>query len=76
VRETWDGRGAWQRFQFERPSRAVSAEVDADRVLLLDVARTNNSRSLAPRSDAAATRWARQWMVWLQDLLIQMAVLV
>jgi hypothetical protein len=76
VRETWDGRGAWQLFQFERPSRAVSAEVDADRVLLLDVARTNNSRSLAPRNDAAATHWARQWMVWLQDLLLQMAVLV
>lgn len=76
VREPWDGRGAWQLFQYERPSRAVSAEVDADRVLLLDVARTNNSRSLAPRRDAAATHWARQWMVWLQDLLIQMAVLV
>jgi hypothetical protein len=76
VREAWDGRGAWQLFQYERPARAVSAEVDAERVLLLDVARTNNSRSLAPRSDEAATHWARQWMVWLQDLLVQMAVLV
>lgn len=76
VRERWDGRGAWQQFQYERPSRAVSAEVDPDRVLLLDVARTNNSRSLTPQADAAATHWARQWMVWLQDLLVQMAVLV
>ena len=76
VRERWDGRGAWQLFQYDRPARAVSAEVDPDRVLLLDVARTNNSRTLDPRGPAAATHWARQWMVWVQDLLLQMAVLV
>ena len=33
-------------------SRAVSAQVDPDRVLLLDVNYTNNSRTLAPK-DAA-----------------------
>lgn len=76
VRERWDGRGAWQLFQYDRPARAVSAEVDPDRVLLLDVARTNNSRTLDPRGPTAATHWARQWMVWVQDLLLQMAVLV
>ena len=76
VRERWDGRGAWQLFQYDRPARAVSAEVDPDRVLLLDVARTNNSRTLDPLGPAAATHWARQWMVWVQDLLLQMAVLV
>jgi hypothetical protein len=37
---------------------------------------TNNSRSLAPQSDRAATKWALKWMVWLQDLLLTWAFFV
>jgi hypothetical protein len=48
----------------------VSAEVDPDRVLLLDLNVTNNSRTLAPRHREAATKWAAIWLVWLQDLLM------
>jgi hypothetical protein len=47
----------------------VSAQVDPDRVLLLDVNYTNNSYSLAPASERAATKWSLAWLVWLQDLL-------
>ena len=50
VTERWDGRERWQRLRYNRPSRAVSAEVDPDRTLLLDVNRTNNSPTLRPRS--------------------------
>jgi hypothetical protein len=67
----WDGRDRWKAFEIERPSRAVSAEVDPDRVLLLDVDATNNSSSL--RSDAgkaAARKWSLVWLIWLQDHLL------
>lgn len=70
VQERWDGRDRWQAYTFVRDARAVSAEVDPDRVLLLDLNVTNNSRTLAPRQREAATKWAAIWLVWLQDLLM------
>jgi hypothetical protein len=70
LRWTWDGRDRWKRFDVDRPVRAASAEVDPDRVLLLDVNYTNNSRSLAPRTKAAARKWSLVWLIWLQDHLL------
>jgi hypothetical protein len=70
ARVPWDGRDMWRRFEFERPARAVSAEVDPDRVLLLDLNYTNNSRTLAPRAEAAARKWSLAWLIWLQDQLL------
>jgi hypothetical protein len=70
ARWTWDGRDRWTRFEVDRPVRAVSAHVDPDRVLLLDVNYTNNSRSLAPRTTAASRKWSLVWLIWLQDHLL------
>jgi hypothetical protein len=53
----------------------VSAQVDPNRVLLLDVDYTNNSRTLAPKGHAAAATWSMAWMVWLQDCLLSWAAL-
>ena len=75
-RERWDGRARWQNFSYDRPARAVSAQVDPERVLLLDTNFTNNSRTLAPANDRAATKWSLRWMIWLQDLLMTFAFLV
>ena len=75
-RQRWDGQDRWKAYLFDRASRAVSAQVDPDRVLLLDVDRTNNSRTLAPRSSAAATKWSLVWLAWVQDLLLTWAFLV
>jgi hypothetical protein len=73
VNEDWDGRDRWKLYTYERRSRVVSAEVDPNRVLLLDVNYTNNSKTLAPRGREAATKWSLKWMVWLQDLLLSWA---
>ena len=50
--------------------RARSAEVDPDRVLLLDANLTNNSMTLAPKAAPAARKWSLAWLVWLQDHLL------
>ena len=73
VRERWDGRSRWTAFTYERPSPAASADVDPDRVLLLDANFTNNSRTLSPAAGAAARKWALKWMAWMQDLLLTYA---
>ena len=75
-RERWDGRSRWQNFSYDRPARAVSAQVDPERVLLLDTDFTNNSRALEPATDRAATKWSLRWMIWLQDLLMTCAFFV
>ena len=70
VRERWDGRDRWKLFTYDRAAAAVSAEVDPNQVLLLDVNRTNNSRTLEPLAAKAGRQWAGRWWLWLQDLVI------
>ena len=53
-----------------RPSRARYAQVDPDRVLLLDANFTNNSMTLAPKAAPAARKWSLAWLIWLQDHLL------
>jgi hypothetical protein len=67
---SWDGRDRWKMFQVDGQVAPVSAEVDPDRVLLLDANRTNNSRTLDPPARKTATRWSLTWLVWLQDQLL------
>jgi hypothetical protein len=74
--EEWSGRERWKLYTYVRSARAVSAQIDPRRVLLLDVNYTNNSRSLEPKGTAASAKWALKWMVWLQDALLTWGVLV
>ena len=76
VTEHWDGAERWRMYTYERPSSVLSAEVDPDHVLLLDVDYTNNSKTLQPSTARAATKWSLKWMVWLQDCLLAWAALV
>jgi hypothetical protein len=70
ARERWDGRTRWTLYRYTRPVKAKDAVVDPERVLLLDVNYTNNSRTLRPRSDEAATKWMLTWVAWAQDLMM------
>jgi hypothetical protein len=71
----WDGRAREKTFRYRSPSRAVSAIVDPDRTMLLDLARTNNSRTLEPQAGTAASIWSARYMIWLEDLLLTYASL-
>jgi hypothetical protein len=74
--EHWDGRDRWKEYVYDRSVQALTAQVDPERVLLLDVNYTNNSRTLEPRGGAAATKWSMTWMIWLQDNLLSWASLL
>ena len=71
VRETFDGRREAATYEYRSPSRAVTAQVDPEHVLILDQHRGNNGMTLdtAPAA-AAANRWAARWMIWLEDALL------
>ena len=69
VRHAWDGRARWKRFAVERPSKLERVVIDPERVLLLDLDSTNNSRLMKPRARSAARTWGSRWMTSLQDLL-------
>ncbi len=75
VTEHWEGQDRWKLYTYDRLAPAVSAQVDPNRVLLLDVNYTNNSKTLDPKGPAAATKWSLTWMVWLQDCLLAWAAL-
>jgi hypothetical protein len=75
-RFSWNGGGRWHRVTFEHASRVVSAQVDPDRILVLDTKFTNNSYTTEPAARRAATKWAATWMGWLQDQLLSWAFFV
>jgi hypothetical protein len=76
VRENWDGKDRWKLFAYEKPSRLRYAAVDPERILVLDVNYTNNSKRLKPAAALPAYKWASKWMIWLQDLLATFAFFV
>jgi hypothetical protein len=69
IRETWDGQDRWKMFVVERPSKLEYAEVDPDRVLMLDRNHSNNSKLRKPQGKLPAVSWGSKWMLWFQDRL-------
>ena len=72
----WDGRSLEKTFRYRSPARAVSAAIDPDHLLLLDLKHTNNSITLAPQAGVVASRWAIRWLPWLMHALLNAAALV
>jgi hypothetical protein len=70
----WDGDERWHRFVWTKPARAVSAELDPQRLHYLDVNKLDDSRTLEP--DARATRrWGLEFAAVVEYLLAIIATL-
>lgn len=70
----FDGSQSWRRFTWDKPVRAVSAELDPRRRHLLDVDKLDDSRTLDP--DRGATRrWTLDFAAIVQALLALVATL-
>jgi hypothetical protein len=71
VRWRWEGTERWKLFEVDKPVRAAYAQVDPERVLLLDTNYTNNSAKLETgAATRAALKWSLTWLVWMQDQLL------
>jgi hypothetical protein len=67
-REKWNGKYRWERYRYKGPARIKSAVVDPEFKLLLDINRSNNSRTTNP-NEIAPIKWTSKWLLWLQHAL-------
>ncbi|MGD9344593.1 MAG: hypothetical protein PVH84_01940, partial [Candidatus Aminicenantes bacterium] len=58
----------WKRFEYEGPVKAEKAIIDPDFKLVIDISRTNNSKTVKP-DRFAPLKWISTWMLWLQHAL-------
>jgi len=67
----WSGDQRWQKFEWTKPVKAVSAEIDAGHKNLLDLTKLDDSRTL--KSDGSASRrWTFDAAAFFQALLALM----
>lgn len=70
IRESWDGKDTWTEFRYIKPAKLVSATVDPDRKVTLDVNYTNNGRTLDSQGSGVAKMCVRA-LFWAQFMLEQ-----
>jgi hypothetical protein len=70
IRESWDGQDLWKKIRYTKPTKLVSATVDPDRKIPLDVNFTNNGKAVKA-SSLGVNKLAAQWLFWMQFLLDQ-----
>jgi hypothetical protein len=68
IKEHWDGQYRWKRFVYEGPLKVDRAIVDPDFDLVIDICRTNNSKTVKPNR-SAPWKWVSNWMLWLQHAM-------
>ncbi|MDL2355846.1 MAG: M1 family metallopeptidase [Pseudomonadota bacterium] len=65
---SWDSAESWQQFRWTRPAKAVSAQLDPQRLHYLDVNKLDDSRTI--EADARASRrWSADFAALVQMLL-------
>jgi hypothetical protein len=67
-RVTWDGQGTWKGLTRTGPHRLLSAHIDPEHRVTLEVSRVNSARRTDPSARVAGT-WSARWMFWVQNLL-------
>lgn len=64
----WDGRDRWKRVRLTRGQRLVSANIDPERKIYLDVDWLNNAVRIEPDRRVAFS-WAARVTYWVQNIL-------
>ena len=73
IHEKWDGKDRYIVFKYETENRVISAEVDPERKIWLDVNFLNNGKSLES-SRAGVLKYTTRWLLWMQNLLHIMTI--
>lgn len=68
VREHWDGRERWVKYEYTRKARLRSVEIDPERKVLLDTSFADNSW-VARTQWLLLAKWSSNLLFWLQMVL-------
>jgi hypothetical protein len=68
----WDANESWRKFSWTKPAKAVSAELDPQRMHYLDVSKLDDSRTLQPDA-SASRRWGMDVAAFIEYLLTLIA---
>jgi hypothetical protein len=71
--ENWDGKDRYIVYEYESEHRVISAEVDPERKIWLDVNFINNGKSIN-FSRAPILKYSLRWLFWMQNLLQIIAI--
>jgi len=66
--EKWDGKSRNKVFEYQKPARVISAEVDPYNKNLLDVNPLNNSKIIKAQK-TPVRKYSTRWLFWMQNLL-------
>jgi hypothetical protein len=73
VREHWDGASRWTKFEYQKKAKVVSAEIDPDHKVQIDVNDFNNSKTVEANGKPArkltnywvfVSQWIGQALAW------------
>jgi hypothetical protein len=70
VRERWDGQDRWHRFEYQRKSKLISAELYPGQNVPLDLHEFNNS--YVEKADGRATSKLVLYWVWMTQMFSHM----
>ncbi|MBI9070366.1 MAG: hypothetical protein JEY94_02140 [Melioribacteraceae bacterium] len=65
----WDGKNTWASINFKTENEVYAAEVDPDRINLLDINFANNSFTVSPQYFVTFSLSLR-WLFWVQNMLM------
>ena len=74
-RRAWDGAARWVKFEFTRPARIASVELDPARRYQLDLCRANNSRT-SRANVSLAIQWPLRLLFWAQNALLWLSATI
>jgi hypothetical protein len=66
--EKWDGKDRYIVYEYESENKVISAEVDPERKVWLDINFINNGKTIAVNR-AATFKYTARWLFWMQNIL-------
>jgi len=68
IREKWNGEDYWIKYQYIKPTRLISATVDPDYKIPLDVDYSNNSKTIKKQS-LGLLKLSSRFLFWVQFII-------
>jgi len=68
IREKWDGQEMWKKFRYITPVKVISATVDPDHKIPLDVNYSNNSKTVKTQT-SGLVKLSAHFLFWVQFII-------